>query len=373
MTTPDSILEQLAANAEGPFCPRPVFILGIAERSGTNYLQDLLRLHPDCDVDGLELEEDHFVAYADLLVRYVNLASKQWKSRWGQAELQRERDMLCQCIGDGLVSYLRLQVKHRRRLTGTAPVAKPVRVLVTKTPDVTNLHLFFKFFPNAELLILVRDGRAVVESAVRTFYRNFADETRKWAARATAIQRFVESESSSERKYLIVRYEDLYTQTNDELRKIMSFLRMDPALYDFEAAINLPVRGSSSLRQEGAEWRQSFVAPGIHWNPVPKGPEFKPLERWRNWSRAAHQRFNWIAGKCLPLFGYEMELDLGNRWLWVMWNMALDFLPIEPAVHGWRKVRREMEFSSNKFDGARRLLSKLWSKIKVAEFGKEGL
>src|SRR5579864_1634902 len=120
MTTLNSVLEQHAVNA-GPLSARPVFILGIATRSGTTYLQDLLRLHPDCDVDGLELDEDHFVTYADLLIKYVNLASKNWKAWWGPEQLQKERDLVCQCMGDGLISYLRLQVRNRRILTGKAP------------------------------------------------------------------------------------------------------------------------------------------------------------------------------------------------------------------------------------------------------------
>jgi protein-tyrosine sulfotransferase len=371
VTISDSIAEQHAAKT-GPLCARPVFILGIAERSGTNYLQDLLRLHPDCDVDGLELEEDHFVTYADLLTRYIDLASRHWKAWWGPEQLQKERDLVCECIGDGLVFYLRLQVRNRRVLTGKASADKPLQVLVTKTPDVTNLNLFFKLFPNADLLILVRDGRAVVESAVRTFYRSFAEEARQWATRAAAIRSFTESESNRGRRYLIVRYEDLYTKTEEELHRIMSFLRMDPAPYDFEAAVNLSVRGSSSLRREGAEWQKSFVAPGIHWKPVPKDPGFKPLERWSNWNSAQHQRFNWIAGKYLPVFGYEMKSNLRNRWLWTLWNMVLDTLPIEKAMHVWQKACREMEFASNKSDAARRLLSKLWSRIRPAKAGEEG-
>jgi len=368
---PDSILEQHSPKTE-PLCVRPVFILGITTRSGTTYLQDLLRLHPDCDVDGLELDEDHFVTYADLLMRYANLASKHWKAWWGLEQLQKERDLLCQCMGDGLVSYLHLQVRNRRVLTGKAPADKPLKVLVTKTPDVTNLDLFFKIFPNADLLILVRDGRAVVESAVRTFYRSFAEEARQWATRSAAIRRFTESESNRGRRYLVVRYEDLYTKTNEELHRIMSFLRLDPALYDFEAAINLPVRGSSSLRREGAESQESFVAPGIHWRPVPKNPDFRPLERWSNWSRAKHERFNWIAGEWLPVFGYEMRSNLGNRRLWAMWNTVLDTLPIEKVMHLWQKARREMEFASNKSHAALRLLSKLWSTIRPAKAGEEG-
>src|SRR5207249_118912 len=120
MTIPDSILERHADKAE-PLCARPVFILGIAERSGTTYLQDLLRVHPDCDVDGLELEEDHFVTYANLLVKFVNLASQDWKQWWGPEQLQKERELVCRCLGDGLFSYLQCQVRNRRLLTGNAP------------------------------------------------------------------------------------------------------------------------------------------------------------------------------------------------------------------------------------------------------------
>jgi len=342
-----------------PSQTRPVFILGISERSGTTYLQDLLRVHPDCDVDGLELEEDHFVAYANLLVRFVNLASRDWKQWRRPDQLQEQRELVCRCLGDGLISYLRLQVRTRRLLTGKVPADKPLPVLVTKTPDVTNLHLFFRMFPDAELLILVRDGRAVVESAVKTFYRSFAQEARQWAMRAAAIRRFVDGDSHRAGRYLVVRYEDLYTNTEAELRKVMLFLRLDPNVYDFERARNLPVRGSSSLRQEGAEWRQSFVAPGIHWNAVPKTAEFRPLERWSYWSRAKHERFNWIAGKCLVAFGYEKKLDSSNRWLWNTWNVVLDTLPVEKAAHLIRKAWREAQFVVNTPGEARLLWPRL--------------
>jgi len=360
MTLTEHIQDQhlLASIQQG--ATRPVFILGIAQRSGTTYLQDLLRVHPDCDVDGLELEEDHFVTYADLLVKYVNLVSQDWKEWWGPGELRKERESVCRCLGDGLISYLQLQVRNRRMLTGKAPAGKPLPVLVTKTPDVTNLHLFFRIFPDADLLILIRDGRAVVESAMKTFYRSFAWEARQWAKRAAAIRRFADSKSNDGRRYLIVRYEDLYTNTETELRKVMVFLRLDPTVYDFAAARNLPVRGSSSLRREGAEWRQSFVAPGIHWNAVPKPADFRPLERWSHWGRAKHERFNWIAGKYLAAFGYQMKSYPHDVWLWNTRNLVLDILPIEKVMHLMQKLRRETKFAATAPGAARLLWSRLW-------------
>jgi protein-tyrosine sulfotransferase len=344
--------------------PRLIFILGISVRSGTTYLQDLLRLHPDCDVDGVELEEDHFLAYADRLVEYTKLVTRNWKS--GPEQLRRERDLVCQCIGDGLLSYLRLQVGNRRELAGRRN-GKPLRALVTKTPSITNLHLFFKMFPNADLLILLRDGRSVTESTMKTFYRSFVEEAGRWAAGCAQIQRFVETESNRGGRFLLVRYEDLYSRTEAELRKVMEFLRLDPAVYDFSAAMNIPVRGSSTLRQNGAEWSQSALAPGIHWNPVPKTPDFRPLERWSHWNRAQHERFNWIAGSWLEYFGYEVKAYRGNRWLWTIWNVVLDICPIEKATHLWRKIRREVQFASNASGQAvpiRPLLVKFWCRFK---------
>jgi hypothetical protein len=338
---------------------RVAFILGIAERSGTTYLQDLLRVHPDCDVEGLELEEDHFVAHSNLLAKYVYFASQDWKEWWGPQQLQKERELVCRCLGDGLISYLQLQVRNRRELTRKQPANKLPAVLVTKTPDVTNLNLFFRFFPDADLLILIRDGRSVVESAVKTFYRSFAREAYQWAKRADAIRQFASNDSNKPGRYLIVRYEDLYTNTEAEFHKILSFLRLDPAQYEFTRAKELPVRGSSSLRRADAEWQQSFVAPGIHWKPVRRTGDFRPLERWSHWSRAQHERFNWIAGKYLAPFGYEMKVYRGQAWFWKLWNITLDVLPIEKALHLAQKAAREAKFAAGKRDAPRLLWSKL--------------
>jgi len=352
--------EFIAPASPGPesFQPRPVFILGIAERSGTTYLQDLLRVHPDCDVDGLELEEDRFLTYADLLVKYVDSASRLWKLR-DEETGQKERDLVCRCLGDGLISYLRLEVRNRRVLAGIAE-NKPLKVLVTKTPNVRNLELFFKFFPEADVIVLMRDGRAVVESAVRTFYRSFEQDTRNWATRAESILRFDKANANSGLRYMIVRYEDLYTKTEEEMRRVMSFLRLDPAIYDFGRAHNLPVRGSSTFGREGAEWEVSFLAPGIHWNPVPKTSDFHPLQRWSGWKRPQHERFNWIAGRYLSPFGYAIKTYSGYRWLWTAWNRILDTFPIEKWAYLFRKAYREWKFaSSNRTKALRHLFGKV--------------
>jgi hypothetical protein len=256
---------------------------------------------------------------------------------------------------------------NRRVLHGMHPFDKELKVLVTKSPSTNNLELFFRLFPDAELIILIRDGRSVVESAVRTFFRRFDKASRQWADRADSVLRFVGDDANRDRKYLLVKYEDLYGNSDEETRRILSFLRLDVARYSFEGARNLPVRGSSTLRREGAAPTTSAargVAPGIHWQPVPKSADFNPLARFSHWKRAQHERFNWIAGDYLTALGYEKKTYPSNRWFWVAWNYLHDWLPIEgiAAVRG--KIGRELKSSPNKLGALHKIASKAWGVIK---------
>jgi hypothetical protein len=247
------------------------------------------------------------------------------------------------------------------------PVDKELKVLVTKSPSVNNVEMFFRLFPDADLIILIRDGRAVVESAVRTFFRRFDKVSRQWADRADAVLRFVGNDSNRERRFLLVKYEDLYGRSDHEIRRILSFLRLDETRYNFDVARNLPVRGSSSLRQEGAAPTSSTargVAPGIHWQPVPRSADFNPLARWSHWSRAQHERFNWIAGDRMAALSYEKNVYPKYRWFWAAWNFLLDTLPIERTVWLARRVSRELKTNPDKSKALQKLASKAWTVLR---------
>ena len=215
--------------------PHPIFILGIKQRSGTNFFSDLIRLHPDCEAPAL-IGEDFLTHHADLLVRYATTASRSW-ARWVRDEKMEE--LLYKCLGDGLISFLALRTGQKR--------------IVTKTPSVRNVEHFFKFFPQAYLLLLVRDGRAVVQSTVKSFNGNFEMAVRNWAEASGTALRFLEANKDSNLNFLLVRYEDLYNNTEGELRRIFDFVGLDIEKYDFDSAINLPVRGSSSFGKESEE------------------------------------------------------------------------------------------------------------------------
>jgi hypothetical protein len=285
--------------APGSSSTDPIFILGISQRSGTNFLFDLLRLHPDCGVPSIKWE-DFLLHKSDWLVKYVDAVYKGWR-RWG-ADKNLE-DSLYEQLGNGLISVLASRVKEKR--------------LVTKTPSVRNLNHFFKLFPRAYLLILVRDGHAVVESTVSTFGDSYETAMRRWAGGADTILRFRQSADALHDRYLIVRYEDLWNKPEQELRRILGVVGLDADKYDFNAAINLPVRGSSTFH--GQEEQR------YHWKPVEKTAEFDPLSRANHWSRSTHERFDWLAGQKLVALGYEAKtFGKDQEVLWAVWNKALD-------------------------------------------------
>ena len=259
----------------------PVFIAGIMPRSGTNYLWDLLCAHPMCSPAREPIREDFFLMESDHLVAYTHAVRGWWDERWGTFSSDLTSDFH-RSLGDGLISFL--WVDRSRRL-------------VTKTPSVRHVGRFFTFFPDGRLIILVRDGRSVVQSAMTTFGWEFDRAAREWAAAAEEVRRFQTRYQHLADRYLLVRYEDLLDDLEGSLDRVFRFLDLGSESFDFEAARALPVRGSSF-----------YFGPGrssVHWEPVEKRDDFTPKERWRVWTIAMHERFEWIAGDELRHFGYR--------------------------------------------------------------------
>jgi hypothetical protein len=339
---PESLEEVICRPADaGEPTASPIFILGIAARSGTNYLHDLIRMHPDCDSGSAVLEEDNLVSNAHLLAKYVDGVSRWWKHHWSPEELQWERDLLMQQLGQGLIAFLSSQLKRRKQISGRDGTNGHSLRLVTKTPTVRNLGLFFRLFPSSQLLVLVRDGRSVVESSVRTFDRPYGHAAKEWAHSARIIQDHCKDHP--QKQFLLVRYEDLYSNPESELRRIFDYLHLDADAYDYVAAANLPVRGSSTLRGQASSHSAPWVANGIHWEPVEKPKNFNPMERWTNWNRAKHERFNWLAGECLVPFGYAKKTYRGGHAAWAAWNFVLDIFRVDEAVWLATRIRRKWQ------------------------------
>lgn len=305
---------QMTGHAADSATP-PIFLFGVLERSGTNFLSDLMCLHPDTR-PAHPLDEDFLNFRAELLERYAHGTIGKWHPDWGLSE--RGGDDLLAALGCGLLGFLRSTAE-------SSDCATRARRLVTKTPSVKNLPLFPRLFPGAPAVVLIRDGRSVVESGVRSFGFTYEEQTRKWAWAARVIAETVGTKRKTAAfdaasPFLLVRYEDLVTDPEPELRRIFQFTGLDSDVYDFNVVEALPVRGSSTYRGDEED---------VNWQPVERSAEFNPLERWRGWSPARHDRFNWLGGPELAAFGYEpvgewgraATRELRHRWRDLRWRI----------------------------------------------------
>jgi hypothetical protein len=282
----------------------PVFILGVAPRCGTNYVEDLLCVHPDCGL-GIPLRENQLMDALPQLAGIVDQLGERWskKVHWGFRP-EHPAD-LARALGDGLIDFLVSQVDDRRRLHEPPGPLSGIEhafrlspaFLITKHPRANGLADFRRFFPDGKLILLMRDGRAVAESSIRSWGWDLDLAVDNWRQGASQMADFLESHPDD--ASILVRYEDLITDPEGEIDRIFDYIGLDPARFDFDRALRRPVRGSSTARPEGAE--------SVDWQPVEKDDTFDPLARARGWTPAQHARFNHMAGDLSIRFGYPLE------------------------------------------------------------------
>lgn len=279
---------------------RLCFLLGVDLRCGTNYLWRLLREHPDC-VGAGPIWEDHFIQHSYLLRKYAEHIYGSWDPHWEVEAILGDKEVLLQCLGEAIEKFIKSQIiLHNTSQDGPAQVSTnqgAPKIFLSKTPSVENIDNFFDLFPNAYLILLDRDGRAVVESGVRSFYWDYEDSMIRWRNRAQTIIDFMEKYHHLNEKLILVRYEDLVANEKETLIKIFNYLDLNPEVYNYIAASSGGVIGSSELRTHSNT---------MHWSPVEKTADFNPLTRFRHWDRHRHERFNWIAGEQMERLGYQL-------------------------------------------------------------------
>jgi hypothetical protein len=275
-------------------------ILGVLQRSGTNFVTNLINLHPDCGRPEL-LYEDHFLAHAHHAERFFASVAGSWNPKWAAG-----RDLTGELLA-------RLGVVILDEIRGQVPGSP--RAFTTTTPAVTNLHLFPALFSGARLVLLVRNGPAVVESGVRSFGWSYEDGMDRWVQGARAIVNFRQSEVAGTVPHLLVRYEDVVAETETEIGRIVEFVGLDPARYPFEQARTLPVVGSS----------ETATGDGPSFEKIEKPPGFDPLARAKHWPVGRRARFAWKAGGLPAALGYDGAVGpvpMG----WRLYNRVADLM-----------------------------------------------
>jgi hypothetical protein len=227
--------------------------------------------------------EDELVRRLEDLVRYADRVTTAWPSSWGVDP--GERALLLRSLGDGITAFLNAGGTGRR--------------VVTKDPRVTGLEHFRTVLPDADLLVVVRDGRSLIESGVRSFGWSYESGMRRYAVAAEHVRAFEQAHGGAGARHLVVRYEDLVGDLDGTMQRVLEAVGLDPARYDLQAAHDLPVRGSSTLRGAGAD--------AVHWDPVARPEGFDSTRRFEGWSPYLLHRFAAIAGEAQRSLGYEVE------------------------------------------------------------------
>ena len=281
----------------------PIILLSVCPRSGSNYLEALLSLHLQCRKS--RLPEDFFLANSETLLNFCRSVAESWDDWW--LEHLGGTSRLATHIGTALLRFADPGPEEE----GTVGDCR----LLLRSPTIEGIAAATTLFPDAQMVVLVRDGPATVESGRRSFGWPYEEAMIAWRHSVRSILSFLKGVDG--RRCLLIRFEDLAANVAREIARVIDFLGLDPALYPFNRVNEIPVFGSSTFgRANGEE---------VHWRPVPKDPTFDPLARAESWPSRRLKRFAWLAGEEHRKLGYLVHpLSAMDR----VWNLALD------GVHG---------------------------------------
>ena len=296
-----------------PIPYRFTFLHGARVRSGSNYLGMIMSCNPHIQQvpPGKTTDEFPLLIDMDAWTNAFGQFVRRWKGDSGLFELRPFLRHLGTAWSTYLIDTFSLQPGH----------------VFLKYSNVHNIEKFFDLFPDAKLILLVRDGRDNVASSVRAglaprahktladsakmrlnnlFQRDFVTAARDWAAAVKKIASFDEEFEKSRfaSQYMILRYEDIYQNPRTMAERVFAFMEVpcDGAILD--AVENAEVMGSSFYGKSGQE-----DAKKPNWVATPKTEAFQPLGRWKSWSARQRNLFKRIAGRELIRMGYEKSLD----------------------------------------------------------------
>lgn len=279
-------LATIAHTVRGEDYRPALFVHGVLPRSGTNFLADALALHPHTAQNPGELWEFPLLYVSN----GADALQREFQFMFRPNERVMKRHQMLAYLASGWMCDLQSSVGDR--------------AMLFKSPHVQHLALFSAIFPRDRLLILLRDGRDVLQSSIATFGRRLMDKSfsamaSEWAAATQLALAFEPGGALASENALVVRYEDLVRDGRATMERVLAHSGLDPALYDWQRFENLPLRGSSTSRADTSE----------KWKQEPRARDFNPLGRWREWPDARKKHFKKMAGETLIAAGYARDLD----------------------------------------------------------------
>lgn len=279
----ESALEA-AATARGIGRGPALIIHGIMPRSGTVYVGELLRRHPQLYAYPNHLWELPALSLTADVRRLQQKFLLGYKPNIGKLE----DDDFLPLFGAAIMAFLNGQVP-------------PTQRVLSKMPNVQYLGHFFSMFPHENLLILTRDGRDVVHSTLRTWrHLNFIQVCLRWNRSARSILSTLEQFRRCGRSgYWVGRYENALTAPEDFVREACRQFQLNEDCYPFAEIDKIRVIGSSKLESQDK----------VLWRHLKRPQNFRPIEYWKDWSPLRKKIFKVIAGQSLLDLGYCHDHD----------------------------------------------------------------
>lgn len=273
----------------------PILVVGVTQRSGTNFLSDLLCCHEATTPPRDPYREDFAFPHALELAAWADEIGARLPPRWGDSRWVPEE--IREALGRGLADFLgRVGASEGRP--------------VVKTPFAEALDGLRALSADVDVVVVVRDAPAVVASMVNGFGTPAEVAAHMWRDGARRVLAWRESQQRA----AIVRYEDLVDDREAALTPVLAALGLDPAHMDWTAAQALTVRGSSFARG-GLDWSTGST----------DGPPDRP-----DVSAPRRARIDGVAGRERAALGYA---PVGGRRLA---DAALDL--VWPARHAATKA-----------------------------------
>ncbi len=273
----------------------PIFVVG-APRSGTTLLATLLNRHqriaaaPESHYirfwmrkhPGDPASDEHFERFWRAFSGSDRFKQFELDANEVRERIERVRPRTWRSVFDGLMSAY-AEARGRPRWA-------------EKTPDhFQHLPRLFEWYPDARVLFVVRDPRAVAASTARSPWGNddYAGHAYRWRRSIGVLEGLAGDE-----RVMRVRYEDLVTDPEPTLRAVCEHIgeAFDPAMLEAGDEATPGAKAGSAKGEWAAE----------HFRRASGAVNTESLEKWRKQMSPAQVRdVEAVAGHKLREQGYE--------------------------------------------------------------------
>ena len=179
----------------------------------------------------------------------------------GIEEYTKNGRLLNKKIGDSMIDILREQYNN---LEVQSACDKIDYVILTKSPVCRNMHLFEKFFPHNQCIIVARHPYDSIQSMMKAFHMSLIASCKQWNEGAENYLKVF-----SDPKIKCVKYEDLINDRTSVLTDLIEFINLNSEEYPYYKARNIGVFCATQESSDGVKWEYSkFSSNQIKANPL---------------------------------------------------------------------------------------------------------